>query len=65
MSMCQMYLDRIEKLTKEGEDEHSHLLDRIEAYLELSFAYGQDRHNAAKATRKALDLCIDERRSKR
>lgn len=54
-------LEDICSLIKEAEDESNHLLDRIEAYMNLGFIYGSDYHMAYRAFNKARDLLTTKR----
>lgn len=59
-----IYLNEIKRLNAIGEDERMHILDRVDAYLELAQLIQRDVQQAWTAVRKARDLIWNEFRSR-
>ena len=51
-----IFLQKKAELEAEANTTHNHIKDRIAAWMDLGFLYGQDYHQAYKCFRKAQDL---------
>lgn len=57
------FLELKARLLERAEDVNSHLLDRVDAYLELSQMFQRDDHARVGYVTKARDLIRDEMNS--